>query len=605
MPVTRSATRAQRQRTVESASSQQSGVSSVSLTNSNDENDQEMDDYEEDYDYEYEYSEDEDAGGEYMENASMEDVEDSASDEEDASNVVGNPNAPRDRSSSFGIGSGDKFKGGSNGIQILDSADLLPVMYNNLKEVTDVLQIPTSAAFILLRNQRWNKERLFELFYTGDDDEKKKLLESCGVLERVSRTSSSLINVKKCPTGTVSTCQICFEDDIDVKDMYSMPCGHSFCRDCWVEYIEHMILSGPSDAIHTKCPQAGCQEIVTEDEMRDVLCGGSCSKNHSLIDKFRGYQLRCFVEQNGHTRWCPAAGCDKVAYTKTMCSSGDFSSGPVATCTCTHKFCLKCGEEPHAPAYCSVLTKWKDKCRNESETANWILANTKACPRCSSRIEKNQGCNHMTCQSCKYEFCWICMGDWNDHGTNTGGFYKCNRFNASNDSNITDADRAKRELDRYLHYYKRYHAHAEAQKFATKQLADTEAKMVLLQEASDTNTTWIDVQFLKTATEQLVECRRVLKYTYVYAYFMHAPSDSNISTIGTKASIIGSQEVTKMQMECFENHQEMLERFTENLSELSEKPMAEMNRKDVINQTRVVDRFMKNVLKYVEDGMDG
>lgn len=111
MPVTRSATRAQRQRTVESASSQQSGVSSVSLTNSNDENDQEMDDYEEDYDYEYEYSEDEDAGGEYMENASMEDVEHSASDEEDASNVVGNPNAPRDRSSSFGIGSGDKFKG--------------------------------------------------------------------------------------------------------------------------------------------------------------------------------------------------------------------------------------------------------------------------------------------------------------------------------------------------------------------------------------------------------------------------------------------------------------------------------------------------------------
>ena len=48
----------------------------------------------------------------------------------------------------------------------------------------------------------------------------------------------------------------------------------------------------------------------------------------------------------------------------------------------------------------------------------------------------------------------------------------------------------------------------------------------------------------------------------------------------------------------------MLERFTENLSELSEKPLAEMDRTSVVNQTRVVDRFMKNILKYVEDGME-
>jgi hypothetical protein len=47
-----------------------------------------------------------------------------------------------------------------------------------------------------------------------------------------------------------------------------------------------------------------------------------------------------------------------------------------------------------------------------------------------------------------------------------------------------------------------------------------------------------------------------------------------------------------------------LRRFTENLSELSEKPLREMNRTEVVNQTRVVDRFMKNVLKYVEDGME-
>lgn len=46
-----------------------------------------------------------------------------------------------------------------SGVQILDSADLLPVMSSKLREVTDVLQIRESAAFVLLRSHRWNKER--------------------------------------------------------------------------------------------------------------------------------------------------------------------------------------------------------------------------------------------------------------------------------------------------------------------------------------------------------------------------------------------------------------------------------------------------------------
>ena len=41
---------------------------------------------------------------------------------------------------------------------------------------------------------------------------------------------------------------------------------------------------------------------------------------------------------------------------------------------------------------------------------------------------------------------------------------------------------------------------------------------MLVQASSDM--TWIDVQFLKDAVDMLIECRRVLKFTYVYGFYL-------------------------------------------------------------------------------------
>ena len=90
--------------------------------------------------------------------------------------------------------------------------------------------------------------------------------------------------------------------------------------------------------------------------------------------------------------------------------------------------------------------------------------------------------------------------------------------------------------------------------------------MILLQE-QNLDTVWTDVEFLKAANRQLVECRKVLKYSYAFAYYLQ---DGDKKTR-------------------FEYHQEMLERFTENLSELSEKPIQEMNRTEVVNQVSIFD----------------
>ena len=35
--------------------------------------------------------------------------------------------------------------------------------------------------------------------------------------------------------------------------------------------------------------------------------------------------------------------------------------------------------------------------------ALWIISNTKPCPRCEAPIQKNEGCNHMTCRKVRMD----------------------------------------------------------------------------------------------------------------------------------------------------------------------------------------------------------
>ncbi len=322
------------------------------------------------------------------------------------------------------------------------------MMKRRIDEITEVLNIPPSAACPLLRNHKWGKERLLESF-TEDDE---KVQKQSGVYARCNAMNKPASK----PSSDTKTCAICFDDDLQPSEMLCMPCGHEFCLDCWGGFVTAKLSDGPSCILMT-CPQAGCNEIVTEEEVCKVATSDE-------LKSFENYQLRHFVEFNKTCRWCPGPGCERVAAIPSN-SNGIYSDSDqvVAHCdSCFTDFCIKCGEEPHAPLTCSSLETWKEKCENESETANWILANTKACPKCRSRIEKNQGCNHMTCQKCKHEFCWICGGDWKDHGANTGGYYNCNKFNEKQgEDDGSDAAKAKRELDRYLHYYSRYHAHGK------------------------------------------------------------------------------------------------------------------------------------------------
>lgn len=171
------------------------------------------------------------------------------------------------------------------------------------------------------------------------------------------------------------------------------------------------------------------------------------------------------------------------------------------------------------------MSKWILKNSAESENMNWILANSKPCPKCKRPIEKNQGCMHMTCTPpCKFEFCWLCLGAWSDHGERTGGFYACNRYESAKQEGVYDESERRREmaknsLERYTHYYERW---ATNQSSRQKAMADLhQMQTVHLEKLSEIQCQpESQLKFIIDSWQQIVECRRVLKWTYAYGYYL-------------------------------------------------------------------------------------
>lgn len=123
--------------------------------------------------------------------------------------------------------------------------------------------------------------------------------------------------------------------------------------------------------------------------------------------------------------------------------------------------------------------------------------------------------------------------------------------------------KSRRSLERYLHYYNRYANHEQSAKLDKDLYNKTEKKMISLQTSSGLS--WIEVQFLQTASQALQQCRQTLKWTYAFAYYL---ARNNLTEI-------------------FEVNQKDLEMAVEGLSEMFEKQTAELSglKVDIMDKT--------------------
>uniref|UniRef100_A0A6M2DJA0 RBR-type E3 ubiquitin transferase n=1 Tax=Xenopsylla cheopis TaxID=163159 RepID=A0A6M2DJA0_XENCH len=450
--------------------------------------------------------------------------------------------------------------------EVLSTEQIVQHMVDCIREVNLVVEIPATTIRILLNHFKWDKEKLMERLYDGDQDQ---LFNDAHVINPYrSPPLISKTKPRKTTANGTEECEICFTV-LPSTMMTGLECGHRFCTQCWAEYLTTKIMEeGLGQTI--ACAAHACDILVDDATVMRLV------REPRVKLKYQHLITNSFVECNRLLRWCPSPDCSnaiKVQYVEAR---------PV-TCRCRHVFCFACAENWHDPVKCHLLRKWIKKCDDDSETSNWIAANTKECPQCNVTIEKDGGCNHMVCknQSCKHDFCWVCLGSWEPHGSS---WYTCNRYNEEEARAARDAqDKSRSSLQRYLHYYNRYMNHMQSLKFDHKLYSSVKAKM---EEMQHHNMSWIEVQFLQKAVDILCQCRQTLMCTYVFAYYLRRNNQSVI----------------------FEANQSDLESSTETLSEYLERDITSENLADIKQKVqdkyRYCDSRRKVLLEHVHEGYD-
>ena len=395
-------------------------------------------------------------------------------------------------------------------------------------------------AELVLIDYDWNYDKLMEYWF--DNIEKIKIDSHIEQSEDSIKAISKYFSNNKFPENT---CLIC-ESEFNPDEAISLKCDHKMCKDCYTEYIKTILLTEPNMILMTRCPLKGCNLNLTRTIFRKCLT----EKKYQMI--FAKSLIRNFISRNKNIKACPNPRCNLTIRV------------PVALpreikCDCGFNFCFLCLEESHVPCECEMMKLWRESIKEKGSGQDyiWMRENTKNCPKCGINIEKNQGCNHMTCRrelgGCGHEFCWVCMGPWNSHTIiNIDSFYTCNKAlikqlqeEKKKKKKIPEKFKekfvGKKEdlLQRYINFYQKWDSHKQNLEFAEK-LKDKVQKfkedLINIKKIMD-----IDVVFLDDSLNMIIECNRLLKNISVYQYFLDEKNNTSITLFENNVEILQNQ----------------------------------------------------------------
>ncbi|KAJ3204944.1 hypothetical protein HDU82_005493 [Entophlyctis luteolus] len=220
------------------------------------------------------------------------------------------------------------------------------------RNISELVGVDSDAAARLLAVFKWDADTLIDAVF-GNPSQKLSLL-----LAR-SQLKPKPVSLAECP--------ICY--DVDCAG-FELGCAHACCSDCLRTYLVQKI-SEEGESFNIQCPDSSCDFTIGESAVKILV-------NSKSYEKYQALQMRSYVGALSWLKWCPHPNCELAVECKVSAATFD-EVVPSVECANGHDFCFGCHlSQDHQPCPCTLVKLWLKKCADDSETANWISANTSA-----------------------------------------------------------------------------------------------------------------------------------------------------------------------------------------------------------------------------------
>jgi len=247
-------------------------------------------------------------------------------------------------------------------------------------------------------------------------------------------------------------CDVCLCDDFTEDEITKLDvCEHYLCTVCMKNTIKDNIDNGRWEMT---CHHRGggqdiepCARLITDAEVRRIAAPERYSvyqtKVRELVLERRG-AIRCpnpaFPE--GCTNWVYP----QVGTTRRQCLFCDYAFCADTACRVAVDDSSESERkmQDERPENVTIVTRYANWCPSEEhfgltceqfQLTGAVQGNgdCKQCPglingqgQCPALLSHDQGCNHMTCRTCRHEFCWTCRKPTTQDEVNSeGGYVGC------------------------------------------------------------------------------------------------------------------------------------------------------------------------------------
>ena len=257
-------------------------------------------------------------------------------------------------------------------------------------------------------NPTFKLRHLFNFESSGANFIETKLLTFADLFKKEGQQASDFCKAELIDSDCFLHGQMC-RNCSEEKDSFTtlIQCGHSFCDQCFKDYIE----------VSSKKLLVCCMEYQCPNPIDEVTALSFMEPSSKSLKLFTWKGLDFILKDDHIIKECPTPGCQGKAFKattdkETVNGTKKEKDFQVQCGFCKTRWCFECQQTTHWPLSCNIAEMYREHKSDVNESLfkvkdlRYLKHVLKRCPTCAVIIEKNGGCENVFCTQCRRHFNW-------------------------------------------------------------------------------------------------------------------------------------------------------------------------------------------------------